>query len=258
MVYSKEYTVTNSEMDSEYRLTPVGASMFFQDCFASFMTRYHLASFDLRSLGLMWIITEYSIRFEASVPFWSEKIRVDIWLSSLTSVKARLDYKMVHRGVVFAKGDCVWSMLESETRKPVIVKERLLNVPILPETVLGGFRHIIPETSALLGVYRHTLDGSDTDFNYHVNNVTYLRVCIDAIEAEFKKNHRLSFFTINFLQESFCGQELACSVYSTEMPQDRVLRLFSGNDCENCRAYMEFQEFNSTGSILDYSLLTRE
>lgn len=258
MVYSKEYTVTNSEMDSEYRLTAVGASMFFQDCFASFMAKYHLASFDLRIEGLMWIITEYSIRFEGLIPYWSEKVKVDLWLSSLTSYKARLNFKLVHQDKVFAKGDCVWCILETETRKPVLLKERLIDIPIFSETVLVDCRHRIPEALELLGTHKHKLNNSDIDFNYHVNNMTYLRVSIDAIPADFKKNHRLSFFTIKFLNEAFCGQELVCSVYSTLSPHAPVLRLFTGNNRENCRVYMEFQEFDSTESILDYNLLTRE
>ena len=50
--YSQKYIVTNDCMDLNYTLRPISAIMYFQDCFARYMTTKNLAAFDvITSLG---------------------------------------------------------------------------------------------------------------------------------------------------------------------------------------------------------------
>ena len=85
--YCQKYIITNDCMDINYRLTPISAIMYFQDCFARYMTLNNLAAFDIVDDNLYWIVSEFNIEFCSELPFWSEEIEVSAWVSEITKLK---------------------------------------------------------------------------------------------------------------------------------------------------------------------------
>ena len=55
--YSQIYYVTNECMDVNYKLTPTGVVVFFQDCFAQFLTTKNLAAFDVIKDNIYWVVS---------------------------------------------------------------------------------------------------------------------------------------------------------------------------------------------------------
>jgi acyl-ACP thioesterase len=214
--FVKEYPITNSLMNADFRLSPMGATMLWQDCFAIYMSRHHVAAFDIRPLNRMWIINDFSMRFIGEQPFWGSTVKVELWVSEEPKVKVHLDYRIKLNGQTAVEGDCSWAVLNMESRHPIAAKDFLPKFEIIPELVFDTHRHRLPTTGTLIEVYKHVTNSSDTDFNHHISNVTDLRVCFDAMPSEYTRSHTVNEVTIKFLHEAFLGQELTCSIYGTD------------------------------------------
>jgi medium-chain acyl-[acyl-carrier-protein] hydrolase len=214
--FVKEYPITNSLMNADFRLSPMGATMLWQDCFAMYMSRYHVAAFNIRELGKMWIINDFSLRFIGEQPFWGNTVKVELWISEEPAVKVHADFRIKINGQVVVEGDSSWAILDIDSRRPVPAHEILPKFDIIPEFGMDTHRHRFPACSEQYVTYRHITNSSDTDFNHHVSNVTYLRICFNSMPSEYLQTHTVKEFSIKFLHESFLGEELVCSVFKTD------------------------------------------
>lgn len=215
---SKEYYVTNGMMDPDFRLSVSGIAAISQDCFASLMAKNWHAAFDLRRESKMWIISDFTFHIVGSLPFWGEKIRVEIWLSESPSVKVHADYKIWHNEEVVVQGDSTWAILDIESRRPARANSLLADMEVLPQLALGGHKHPYPKSVELKGSHSHITNRSDGDFNHHVTNMTYLNTVLAALPDSYTNSHVVSELSISFKQESFIGENLECSIYTTPTP----------------------------------------
>lgn len=239
--FHKQYPVTNAIMGSDFRLSLYGASVVFQDGFAAYMARYKRAAFDLKEIGKMWIISEFSFRFTGIQPFWGEPIDLDLWISERPCVKVCADFRMSSNGRVFAEGNSVWAVLDIETRKPQVVTELLSMIEVDSELALGARRMPAPAPGSLDHEYVHLTNRSDMDFNMHVSNVAYVSASQDALPWEYLSARQLASYSIHFIHESFIGDELRCQVYTAQEPDSWNIDICSrGRVC--CKASLKYRD----------------
>ena len=81
-IYTHSYSVILDDMDlNGYRLKPISAIKYMQDAFARFSATKHMAAYDLFPENLYWVIAELNMEFTAVLPFWSQEIKVKIWIN---------------------------------------------------------------------------------------------------------------------------------------------------------------------------------
>ena len=239
--FTKQYSVTNAIMDSEFRLSLYGASVVFQDGFAFYMARYKRAAFDLKEIGKMWIISEFSFRFTGIQPFWGEPIELELWISEKPCVKVCADFRMSSNGRVFAEGNSAWAVLDIESRKPQVVTDLLSMVEVDGELALGARRVPAPASVKLDHEYVHLTNRSDMDFNMHVSNVAYVNASQDALPWDYIRDRQLAFYSVHFLHESFIGDELHCNVYAAEGQDTWNVDIIS-HDRVCCKASLKYRD----------------
>ncbi len=218
--YTKKYNVILDNMDLfEYRLRPISAIMYLQDAFARYTATKKMAAYDLFATNQMWIVTEFNIDFVDNLPFWSEEIEINIWISEITKLKVYTDYEIKHKGQTFAKGNALWFIIDKETKRPAktdVVAERF---KICNELVLGEHKKfVLPPSSEIYTKIEHTNNLSDLDFNKHVNNKSYVNIAELTAPEEFRKTHKLKSLNIRFNKETFLGDTLVCTANRTETP----------------------------------------
>ena len=82
--YSHTYNVILDNMDmGEYRLKPISAIMYMQDAFARYCATKKVAAYDLFPQNLFWVVGEFNIEFCSQLPFWSEEITTEVWISEI-------------------------------------------------------------------------------------------------------------------------------------------------------------------------------
>ena len=231
-IYSHNYSVILDDMDlNGYRLKPISAIMYLQDAFARMCATKHLAAYDLFPKNLYWVIAELNMEFTSQLPFWSQEVKVDIWISELTALKIYTDFRLYLGNTLLAKGNGLWFILDQITHRLVKTDIVAASFETHKELVSGEHKRFSMEKPLdTFSSIEHTMNLSDIDFNGHVNNKSYITVADASMPLDFKKNHTLAKLYISFKQESFMGDTLSCSTYRTQSPDTYVHKLTRGND----------------------------
>ena len=230
--YSHTYNVILDNMDlTDYRLRPISAIMYLQDCFARYTATKRAAAYDFFAHNLIWVVGEFNIEFEDKLPFWSEEIKIELWFSEITKLKIYVDYKFYYKDKVFAKGNSCWFLLNDTSKRPSktdIVSERF---EVCSELTLGEHKKFnLEEGVDPISKITHKNNLSDIDFNSHVNNKSYLKIAEAAIKTEFKKSHSLKSLYIRFNRESFLDDVLECETSKTNLPNVYLHKITKGDE----------------------------
>ncbi len=253
--YRKKYNVILDNMDLQaYRLRPVSAIMYVQDCFARFMATKELAAYDLFPKNIYWVVGEFNIDFTNNLPFWSEEIEVEIWISELSKLKIYTDFNIYYNNQIFAQGNACWFLIDTVSRRPVQTSMFNNKFDVCNELVLGEHHKFsFPKTSEKTSEIIHTTNLSDIDFNCHVNNKSYINLAEMSEGDEFKKNNVIKQLNVRFNRETFLGDILKCSKYRTD--DDKFFAYKIEKDEESvCEITTIWQERTEDIDILHYDL----
>jgi acyl-ACP thioesterase len=253
--YTKTYNVILDNMDLfEYRLRPISAIMYLQDAFARYTATKKMAAYDLFSTNQIWIVTEFNIDFVEELPFWSEEIEVNIWISEITKLKVYTDYELKYKNKTFAKGNALWFVIDKETKRPAktdVVSQRF---KVCSELVLGEHKKfILPQATEVYTKIEHKNNLSDIDFNKHVNNKSYINLAEMTAPDEFRKTRVLKNLHIRFNKETFLDDILTCTTNRTELP-DTYTHIIEKDGVSVCDIVSVWNERNSKNNIVDYNL----
>lgn len=217
-IYTKSYNVILDNMDlNHYRLRPISAIMYLQDAFARYTATKRMAAYDLFATNQYWVVAGFNIAFVEDLPFWSEEIGINIWISEVSKLKIYTDYELTYKNKIFAKGNALWFIIDKNTKKPIkanIVSERF---EICNQLTLGEHKKFdIPECVEKFIEITHQNNLSDLDFNNHVNNKSYINLADMSLPNEYKDSHILKQLNIKFNKETFLGDILKCTTYKTD------------------------------------------
>lgn len=217
-IYQQNYSILASDMDITYHITPNAIMLYFQDCFARFLTSKRLAAFDIIKENLIWVISDLELNFIKERPLWSSDITVKIRFSEIGSVKIYVDYWICDdKGEAFAEGTSIWAIINSVTKRPYAAKEMLEKGGILANgTPMKS--NITQDVSkkTLQKEVEHIVNVTDLDFNGHVCNRTYLSISMATLPLDFIKKYSPSYIHIKFAREAFFGETLTCKVSENE------------------------------------------
>ena len=210
--YSHCYSLTAADMDTRYRMTPNAVLLYYQDCWARFMSCLRLAAFDVIKINRIWIITEFNAWFEQQTALWSDDIEVTVWNSEISTLRLYAEFR-VHRsdGIEVAHGYGCWTLLDTETHRLAPLIPIQPQLPVLPEMTSGNHKkRRFPEEGTPLHRIEHRVNPINLDFNGHVNNRTYLSIAMQSADEVFMDAHAIRCLTIHWLKETFLGDTLLC------------------------------------------------
>ena len=212
--YTKVYNIRSLEMDSEYLLKKMEVSRYFQETFALYCKDKKLAAFDIVDQNLFWVVSEMHIEFTGGMPFWSEEVSVTVWVSEITKLRIYVDFEINYKGKVIAKGDSLWFILNSKTRRPINPTDLLKNFEVCEEPVFGEHSKFgFEENGTLLFEKDYKVGIFDLDFNHHMNNIKYTAIAINTVSNEYLSTHEIQSYKIKFLKECFLDDEIKCQFF---------------------------------------------
>ena len=253
--YQKSYNVILDNMDlAQYRLRPISAIMYLQDAFARFMAAKNMAAYDLFPQNIYWVVGEFNIDFVDLLPFWSEEIKIEIWISELSKLKIYTDFNIYYKGKIFAKGNACWFLINMETRRPVKVDTFADKLPLCSEYTLGEHQKFLcPEPQEKIGEIKHVINLSDLDFNKHVNNKSYINLAEMTLSEEFKKAHNIRRLNVRFNRETFLGDVLDCVTYKTDNDNIYVHKI-EKDGVSVCDVMSSWEKAKDCVDILNYDM----
>ena len=229
--YDKEYTIRSVEMDSEYRLKKIEAVRFFQETFALCCKDHKVAAFDIIGQNLIWVLAQMKIEYTDEMPKWSEDITVKFWFSEIGKLKIFAEFLILRQNKVVAKGDSLWFLLNSETKRPVCPMPTLESMNVNEETVFGAHTKFInPENGELINKANYKVGIFDIDFNHHLNSLRYIYFAIRTLGEDFLRTRTVKSFAVQFKKECFLDDEIESSAYrKDEQNMYFILRRKSDN-----------------------------
>lgn len=213
-LYQQKYSIVASDMDVTYHITPNAIMLYFQDCFARFLTSKRLAAFDIIKDDLIWIISDLEINFVKERPLWSSEMTVKIKFTEISAIKIYVDYWLCDADdEVFAQGTSVWAIINTKTKRPFPAQKMLADGGITAEgtPVKSGVVEDCSRKTPLKDV-QHVVNVTDLDFNGHVCNRTYLSISIATQPLEFIRKYSPRYIHIKFNREAFFGETLDVKV----------------------------------------------
>ena len=242
-IYQQTYTITASDMDMTYHITPNAIMLYFQDCFARYLTAKHLAAFDIIHDQLIWVITDFDLQFVNDRPLWSSDIQVKIRFNEISALRIYVDYCFCDaKGEPFAEGASIWVILNSQTKRPVSAQALLEAGGI--EATGKGTRCGTPKARAeksLLKEVSHQVNVTDLDFNGHVCNRSYLTISMATLPVDFITTYSPRYFYIKFARESFFGDTLTCQISKGE-PLQYWFDIVNQHGKGICNIYSEWED----------------
>lgn len=247
-------------MDTAYRMTPNAVLLYYQDCWARYMSRLHMAAFDLVHKNRIWVITEFNSWWEERDAYWSQDVEVRVWNSEVTGLRLYAEFVMTKPdGTPVAHGYGCWTLLDIESHRPVAISELGIDESRLyGEEKHGKIR--IPAGQQMLHQVEHRVNPINLDFNGHVNNRTYLNIAMQSAfsyqqsvisgqQSAVSGQQKLKNLTIRWLRETFLGDTLVCRLWQTEQP-NTFLHVISKDDVAVAQIYSELTD-RTTDAIID-------
>lgn len=212
--YSHRYSITAADMDTRYRMTPNAVLLYYQDCWARFMSCLHLAAFDVIKHNLLWIITEFNACFESETALWSDDIEVTVWNSEISALRCYAEYRICRSdGTEVAHGYGCWNLIEVNSHHLVPTTALPYPVPELPQmTTYSHRKRRFKDEGTVLQTYEHRVTPINLDFNGHVNNRTYLSIAMQSAEEAFLDQYAIRCMAIHWQHESFLGDTINCQL----------------------------------------------
>lgn len=245
--YSKKYSLMFGDMDINYRMTKIALAKYFQETFARYCSIHNLAAFDIIEENLIWVISDLRLEIIGKMPFWSEDFEVELWVSEKTKLRTYVDFNIFYKGNVIARGDSCWYILNSKTRRPVKSIDILKSLDACDERIFGEHTKEKYEAEGeKISEKIHDVTIRDLDFNFHVNNLSYLGFAFETIPAEYLKQYEVSYYSIRFLKEAHLSDKLGCELFRKD---NRISgRIYNTKDNSDvCLIQSEYRERTDFG-----------
>ena len=181
-MYSFDCKIRYSECDSEGRLTLAALLNYFQDCSTFQSEALDVGIEYLKEKHLVWVLSFWQIEVER-YPRLCEEVEIGTFPYAFKAFMGNRNFFMRSAGGAYvAKANSLWSLLNTDTMKPVLPTEDLLNIyPLEPmlEKDYASRKIAVPEGGVQgepVVVKKHHLDT-----NHHVNNGQYINIAMEYL-----------------------------------------------------------------------------
>src|SRR5699024_994828 len=152
--------------------------------------------------GIAWILMKIKVEVNR-MPEQGEKIIIETWPQPPGRIAIERDFIVKDRkGHVFIRAVSSWILMDLNERKIKRTSAVDLSYPFVnTERALEHTFKKLKSSSGFMPVYEKTVDGSDIDFNGHLNNSEYIRYIMNCFSREEHKEYQIETLEINYIEE---------------------------------------------------------
>ena len=198
-----------------FQMDPKGKAQLFticnylQEAASMHATIAGLGFDDMIRRNQVWVLTRLKVEIDI-YPVWNDKLKLQTWSRGNEGIFYLRDFTILNESEdTIIKATSSWAAINLKTRKPELVdglemmlysqKER-----IAIDTKLGKLPDL--KNPELLREYQ--VQYTDIDIVYHVNNVKYIEMILNAFPLEIHKSKKVKSLEINYLGETNYAQEV--------------------------------------------------
>ena len=206
MIFEKEFTVEESQVDSRGRLKLSSLLLIFQELAGEQCSRRGLGWQSLWDRGLFWAVTRNRGTLQR-LPRLGEKVRMRTWPMPQTRTAYPRAMELTDgQGDLLVQVMSLWVLMDHEKRTMVLPGRSGVEVPgITLGTELPAPGSMAPVQGEILET--RTVQPVDLDHNGHMNNTRYLDWAAEFF-GQALAEHPPKSFQIGYLSEALAGEEL--------------------------------------------------
>ncbi|MBR5248430.1 MAG: acyl-[Lachnospiraceae bacterium] len=217
MYYTFDGKIRYSETDSEGRLTLAALLNYFQDCSTFQSEMLGLGVKYMKEHRLVWVLSSWQIVVER-YPMLCEDVQIGTFPYDFKSFMGGRNFFMKDKeGKYVAKANSLWSLLNTQTMKPVAAPEDMVERYGLDPKLEMDYvsRKIAVPEGGLQGetviVKKHHLDT-----NHHVNNGQYVAMALDCLPEGAVAKQGIRQLRAEYKKQAFLGDKLYPYIVETE------------------------------------------
>ncbi len=211
VVFSENFTIRSYHTDLNRRLTIYKLCSFFQDIAGNHTIECGVGWETMQEQNVFWVLSRMKIHI-VEFPEWRQKVKVSTWSNGSDGLFAYRNFLVEDEsGKVFVKASSMWLMVNIETRRIVRPDDFMRDFPLCAEKLFDVDPEKIPSLTDKQIFIPSIVTFTETDMNFHVNNVSYIERIINSFDFEYIANHSVVDFEINFIKEALPGDNLSVS-----------------------------------------------
>jgi acyl-ACP thioesterase len=207
-IYEKTFRIRSYEVDLTGRLRLTALLSYLQEAAGDHARMLGIAVRNLMPAGLTWVLSRTHVRF-AGTARSRDELRVRTWPASREGRFTCRDFEVFAAdGRPLAVATCSYAVLDLATRRPVIVRERLPDYPVLARRALADDFPALPRLGEAERELVFRVGMGDLDINRHANNVVYAAWALETVPLEVIQGCMLADLEIAYRAEVFYGQSV--------------------------------------------------
>lgn len=172
--------------------------------------------------GDFWLLSRFYIRIK-EYPSWNDEIYVRTWVKGSDKLFLLRDFQLITgEGNIIGEVTSAWLLVDIDSKRPRRLDDhcRKRSKYMLPDThaVNRKLGKIQPVSRPIIAPYFPVLY-RDLDLNNHVNNISYINWLLDEYPYEILDENEIEEFEINYMAESFFGDEICIATELLPEPQ---------------------------------------
>jgi medium-chain acyl-[acyl-carrier-protein] hydrolase len=248
-VWKERFEIKSYCVDFQQILKPSVLLQFFQEAASNHAEQLGGGYQALAEKGLFWVLSR--LRTEITrMPGWGETIFCETWPANTEGLQFRRDfliYDTDHNIIIRAVSG--WLLVNSANLRPQRISALGINL-----SGNDGKRSLdhFPERLNIQTKeisYRKKIFYNEIDQNLHVNNSQYLDWVTNCFDLNHFENYSLSAFSIEFLSETHCGDEVVLHIENNNLISNiEVVDHLLDKDVFKAKLEWEIKEVNKLNS----------
>lgn len=198
---------------------------------------------DMIRRNQVWVLTRLKIEIE-KYPVWNDKLQLQTWSRGNEGIFYLRDFTILdNNGNSIIKATSSWAAINLKTRRPELVEGLEMQLFSQKEKIaIDPKLEKLPEMKNPELMREHQVLYTDIDLVYHVNNVKYIEMIVNAFPLDIHKNKKVKSLEVNYLGETNYGEEV--QIFSESIEEDKDDKLVSiirkSDQKEVCRARLKW------------------
>lgn len=196
---------------------------------------------DIQKNNHSWVLSRISIEMY-NYPYNNDEILIQTWVENVMKMFTLRNFAILDKnGVAMGYVKTVWAMIDTETRKPVLLTDKkLISYICDKECPIERSIKFAQTTSESQLIDSFKVKYSDIDINQHLNSSKYIEYIVDAFSLMDFEKSEISRFEAEFIEECLFDEKLF--LYKTEVSEhDYLIDLKNKDEKTVCKSKIRFK-----------------
>lgn len=207
-LWSENFKVTSLLVNPMGRLGLFGVLNLLQETAWIHAENLGFGIASMEKESLYWVVTRLTLQMN-HWPRYGEQISIQTWIRAPEGAFVTREFRILdEQGKTLGICSSTFMALDKNSKRPLPMQD----MRDWESYTLTQSTGLVPEKIPVQGEYEtagiYHVRNSDLDINQHVNNTKYAQWIMDAIPYEYHKSLRLKTYAVNFLAETYLGDQV--------------------------------------------------